>query len=125
MEKEPAHIKVDVNRLLCLTRLSKDQNALMFTLLKRAYDADAIDNLGMCVVMTPTIKNDISKELGWTHKASLDNALSRLVSMHYLYKYGCGIFRINPYIFGKGKMKDIIKLRKVVHDPMFEVTCNE
>lgn len=125
MEKKSAHIKVNVDRLLCLARLSKDQNALMFTLLKRAYDADAIDNLGMCVVLTPTIKRDISKELGWTHKASVDNALSHLVSMHYLYKYGCGIFRINPYIFGKGKTEDVIKLREAINDPLFENGCTE
>lgn len=125
MEKEPAYVELYVDGILRLPRLSKDQYALLFTLLQRAYKADAIDNLGMCIVMTPLVKADISKSLGFTHKQTIDNLLSHLVSMHYLYKYGCGIFRINPYIFGKGKMEDIIKLRKVVHDPMFEVTCNE
>ena len=62
-------------------------------------------------VITSTNKKAICDELGWKTVASLDNALQKLLAGKILYRVDRGMYRFNPYLFGKGDWQDISRLR--------------
>ena len=78
-------------------------------MLKRVAYAGEED--GLCVTLVPRIKKTICQELGWKTVASLDNALLKLINGKILYRVDRGIFRFNPYLFGKGDWQDVARLR--------------
>lgn len=108
-EDEPAYIKLYLQDILYLSDMPKKYSVVVGALLKRVSYAGSED--GMCITLVPRIKKAICNEIGWTHVSSLDNALQKLLKGKILYRVDRGIFRFNPYLFGKGDWQDIAKLR--------------
>lgn len=106
---EPSYIKLYLQDIMYLSNMPKKYVAVTEALLKRI--AYAGDEDGMCVSLLPRTKKAICAELGWKTVASLDNALQKLLAGKILYRVDRGMYRFNPYLFGKGDWQDIARLR--------------
>lgn len=106
---EPRYIKLYLEDVMYLSDMPKQYAGLTMALLKRVSYAG--DEDGMCVTLIPRIKKAICKELGWKNEKSLNNALTKLVEGKILYRIDRGLYRFNPYLFGKGDWQDIGRLR--------------
>jgi len=111
--KEPDHIKLYLQDILYLSDVPPQYNAVLMSLLKHVTYAD--DENGMCIVLAPMIRDQICKDVGFAKRQSLSNVLQKLVKGEILYHIGRGVYRLNPYIFGKGKWPDIAKVRMEVN----------
>lgn len=109
---EPPYIKLYLNDLMFVSDMPKHYTNLVFSLLKRVSYAG--DEDGMCVTLVPRTKKAICQELGWAKTSSLDNALQRLLKGKILFRVDRGIYRLNPYLFGKGDWQDIARIRMEV-----------
>lgn len=107
--EEPRYIKLYLEDVMYLSDMPKQYAGLTMALLKRVSYAG--DEDGMCVTLIPRIKKAICKELGWQNERSLNNALSKLVEGKILYRIDRGLYRFNPYLFGRGDWQDIGRLR--------------
>lgn len=58
-------------------------------------------------------KEDILKETGLSMN-TLNQALSRMVEKKILFRVQRGLYRVNPYLFGRGSWKNIKKLRMTI-----------
>lgn len=106
---EPSYIKLYLQDIMYLSDMPKKYVAVTEALLKRI--AYAGDEDGLCVSLLPRTKKAICDELGWKTVASLDNALQKLLAGKILYRVDRGMYRFNPYLFGKGDWQDISRLR--------------
>lgn len=96
---EPSYIKLYLQDIMYLSDMPKKYVAVTEALLKRI--AYAGDEDGLCVSLLPRTKKAICDELGWKTVASLDNALQKLLAGKILYRVDRGMYRFNPYLFGK------------------------
>lgn len=113
--EEPQYIKLYLQDIMYLSDMPKQYAGLTMSLLKRVSYAG--DEDGMCVTLIPRIKKAICKELGWKNEKSLNNALTKLVEGKILFRVDRGLYRFNPYLFGKGDWQDIGRLRlDIVYD---------
>lgn len=108
-EEEPPYIKFYLQDIMYLRDMSKTYSALVYSLLR--YTHYAGENLGMCTVLAPQIKREICNELGWKTIASFDNAIQKLIAGSIIERVSRGIYRFNPYLFGRGNWQEIAKLR--------------
>ena len=60
--------------------------------------------------MPSGIKKEIVKELETT-MGTLDNALSKLVKSEIIARESKGVYKLNPYIFGRGSWQNIKEIR--------------
>lgn len=107
--EEPSYIKLYLQDIMYLSDMPKKYVAVTEALLKRI--AYAGDEEGLCVSLLPRTKKAICNELGWKTVASLDNALQKLLAGKIIYRVDRGMYRFNPYLFGKGDWQDIARLR--------------
>lgn len=106
---EPAYIKLYLQDIMYLHDMPKQYAGLTACLLRRvSYAGDAE---GMCVTLVPRIKKAICEELGWKRISTFDNALQKLLAGKIIYRLDRGIYKFNPYLFGKGDWQDIARLR--------------
>lgn len=111
----PLYVMLYLSDILYLSDMPKQYLAVTLALLKRLRYAG--DEDGLCVALLPKVKRDICKELGWDVMKSLDNALSKLVKGKILERVDRGLYRFNPYLFGRGDWQDIDRIRlEVVYD---------
>ena len=109
---EPDYIKLYLQDVLYLSDIPTQYSAALMSLLKRVSFAG--DDHGMCIVLAPMIRDDICKELGLKNRQSLSNILTKLVQGEILYTLGRNVYRLNPYLFGRGTWADIAKIRMQV-----------
>lgn len=107
--EEPPYVKLYLKDLMYMSDMPKGYSALVYALLKRVSYAG--DEDGMCVTLVPRTKKAICQELGWEKTSSLDNALQRLLKGRILFRVDRGIYRMNPYLFGKGEWQDVDRIR--------------
>ena len=106
---EPSYIKLYLQDIMYLSDMPRKYVAITEALLKRVAYAGEVD--GLCVTLVPRTKKTICQELGWKNVASLDNALQKLMAGKILYRVDRGIYRFNPYLFGRGDWQDVARLR--------------
>lgn len=109
MGAEPDFIKLYLQDVLYLSDMPTQYSDVLLSLLKRVTYAS--DEYGMCVVLVPGIKDAVCDEVGFKKRQSLDNVLQKFVKGKILYRVGRGIYRLNPYLFGRGTWSDISRLR--------------
>lgn len=104
LDIEPDYVKIYLPGMPLLKAMSRRQNAVLMSLLKRAsYTSDGYD---VCIVLAPAIKADICEELGYRNQQSLGNALRALVKGNILHRIGRGMYRFNPCVFGRATRED-------------------
>jgi hypothetical protein len=103
IEQEPNFIKLYLQDICKLNDIPKTGSKLLNELLKYT----AYDNM----ILVPTyIKEKIAKDLNMNN-GTVSNSLSKLTKNGILKREGKGAYRLNPYLFGKGKWSDIKKIR--------------
>jgi len=103
VQKEPSFIKLYLNDICKLKSIPKSSNAVLNELLKHTnYNNEIILNMG--------IKKRIIKNLDTTI-ATLNNSISKLNKAEIIKKIDSGIYKLNPYIFGKGEWANIKAIR--------------
>lgn len=111
--EEPAYIKMYLQDIMYLNDIPKKYAALTACLLRRM--SYASEEEGMCVVLVPMTKKAICQELGWQRVTSLNNALQKLIDGKIIYRVARGVFKMNPYLFGKGEWQDVSRLRMEIN----------
>lgn len=108
-DKEPDFVKLYLDCLGVFTNnngLDKSLNDMLLSVLKRMTYAS--DN--QIVVLNAYIKNNICEETGKSLKR-LNQAITIWVKEKILIRVGRGVYKINPFIFGRGDWRDISHLR--------------
>lgn len=107
--KEPDYVKLYLDTLGVFTKnegLDKSLNDLLLATLKRmTYATD-----DQVVVMNSYIKKAIAEECGKSVKR-LEQALTIWIKENIMIRVGRGVYKVNPYLFGKGDWRDIYNIR--------------
>lgn len=110
--EEPGFIKLYLQDILYLMGVSSQYYKVLLCLLRETRYASEED--GLCIALISYTKKRILKELGWRNMQSLDNAIHKLKEYKIIFPIDRGLFRLNPYLFGKGKWQDISKIRTII-----------
>ena len=102
-ETEPHFVKLYINDICKLNDIPKLGNAVLNELLP-------LMNYQNEIVLNAGVKRRIVESLN-TSRASLDNSLTKLVKSDILRRVDTGIFKLNPFLFGKGSWGDIKNIR--------------
>jgi hypothetical protein len=100
---EPNFIKLYLQDICKLNDLPKTSSKLLNELLKYS-------NYENLILLPAGIKKEIAKKLDTT-VATLDNALSKLTKKEVLKREGTGMYRLNPFLFGKGSWANVSEIR--------------
>lgn len=107
---EPAYVKLYIKDLIYLKDLPRWHTSVLMALLKRvSYASDGLE-----ISLTPGTKRLMLKELSLKNIRSINNALSDFVKTKILFRIETGVYKFNPYLFGKGDWQDISKLRLTI-----------
>lgn len=110
---EPPYVKLYIADVLYLRDMPRRYEAITLALLKRVSYAG--DEQGLCVSVNRFVKESICKEIGWENTISVDNALQVLMKGEILYRVARGVYRFNPYLFGRGNWADVKRLRMEIN----------
>jgi len=103
VEKEPSFIKLYLNDICKLNNIPKSSNAVLNELLKHTnYENEIVLNMGIKKRMIVSLDTTI---------ATLNNSISKLNKAGIIKKIDSGIYKLTPYIFGKGEWANIKKIR--------------
>ena len=111
--EEPPYIKMYIQDILYTVDMERRYAALMNAMLKRIDYADREN--GLCIELTARKKRLILQEIGWKKVQSIDNGVQKLLKGKIIYRVERGVYRFNPYLFGKGDWKSIEKIRMEVN----------
>lgn len=110
LPSEPDYVKMYMKDLMYLVGLPKHyMGVLLWMLSNMTY---ASEKYGMCIVLSPILKEDIKNELGLKNRRTIDVILSGLKKRGVIEYIGRFTYRLNPYLFGRGNWKDIVELRE-------------
>jgi len=104
MTAEPAYIKLYIDDLGLLSRLSAGESQILI------YVAACADYKGM-VALPTGIKTRIVKTIGCSDSA-VNNAVNKFCKENILRKEGGGLYELNPDYFARGKWREIRERRK-------------
>ena len=106
LDKEPPYVKMYINDIGLWQGLTSGETSILH-LVSSSVDYDGI------VSLTKYHKDKIKKALN-VSDGFIRNTLTKLVSRNILLKTDAysGVYKLNPYWFGKGDWKDIIEQRK-------------
>lgn len=111
LASEPDFVKLYLQDLLYLVGLPKYHLYTLFWLMCNSNYANA--KYGQCVVLTSSLKEEIASEIGIKRVSSINSILTRLSKKRIIEHVGRSIYRLNPYLFGRGKWADIRGLQDV------------
>ncbi|RZK44722.1 MAG: hypothetical protein EOO61_02795 [Hymenobacter sp.] len=118
LPKEPDFIKLYLESITKLNDIQGWTDPILHELLK-------LMNYRNDIVLNAAIKKRMSAELGISTR-TIDNALSMLVKKDIIFREDTGLYKGNPYLFGKGEWRDIRELRmKVVFNPQGQTISTE
>lgn len=108
-DREPDFVKLYLDCLgvfISNAGLNNSLNDMLLAVLKHMTYASQ----EQIVILNSYIKNAICKETGKSMKR-LNQAITIWVKEKVLIRVGRGVYKVNPYIFGRGDWRDISKLR--------------
>jgi hypothetical protein len=103
LPREPDFIKLYLRDVMYLQDLPAGLSSVMYQLLTYM----DYENL---IPVNAGNKRIIAKRTGQAFN-TVNNAISKLVKGRMLYRIDTGIYRVNPYLFGKGQWNGIHKIR--------------
>ena len=101
---EDDYIKLYLRTISFLHDLEGSVSKTLTELLKRV-------NYDNKIVLAPMIKDEISKAIG-LKKNTVEHHLTKLCKSKLLIKEATNVFKVNTFLFGRGKWKDIEKNRR-------------
>lgn len=109
-EKEPDYVKLYLQDIALLNDIPKFVGGVLHELLKR------IEWGSNEIILNSSVKKRIASDLQIATK-SVDNALVSFVKKNILYRVEKGIYKANPYLFGRGTWEDIKRIRlSIIYD---------
>ena len=69
-------------------------------------------NRGGYILLPSGAKKEICKKLNIKCMSSLDNVISELIKGKVIVRESLGVYRLNPFIFGKGTWNDVVDMRE-------------
>lgn len=104
--REPDYVKLYLESITKLNDIQGWTDPVLHELLR-------LMNYRNEIVLNAAIKKRISTEIGISTR-TIDNALSLLVKKNIIFREDTGLYKGNPYLFGKGEWRDIRELRMTV-----------
>ncbi len=104
---EPEHVKIYAPAIAPINSLIASHRRVLYSFLLQA----SLAKDGMRIVVTAGVKRRMCQELGVKNPQTISNALSKMVKAGILIRIETGIYMLNPFLFGKGRWRDIEKLR--------------
>lgn len=101
--KEPDFVKLYLNDIVLLKEIPQWVSGVLYSLLKHM-------NYQNEIVLNSSIKKRIAADIGIVPK-TIDNALVTFVKKGILTRQETGVYKANPYLFGKGDWNNIRKIR--------------
>lgn len=112
IDREPDYIKLYLRDVLYLKDMPQNLSNFLMALVKRVTYAS--EEWGNCVVLNAAIREAVRKECGYKNMQSVYNNTGKLISGEILEEVAKDIYRLNPYLFGRGDWRDIEKIRTEV-----------
>lgn len=107
-DNEDNYIKVYLNEIETLINLPIGLKPVIYELIKET-------EYGNRIKINSDLKRQIAKNLGKTTN-TINQYITALNKNNILIRYGCGTYYLNPYLYGKGKWKDIVFLREKLQE---------
>lgn len=111
LQSEPDYIKVYLQDLLYLVGLPKHQMGVVLWLMQNCNYAS--DKFGQCVVLSSDLKLAMAEDIGIKLVSSINTILMKLAKKKVIEHVGRSIYRLNPYLFGRGKWQEIQTLQNI------------
>ena len=113
---EEDYIKIYFDRMYYLSDLPSDCFRLLLLLLPHVNYAEDLDSptvqYSLTIILNPDLKKRITKVMGYTKVDTVSNLITELCDGEILHRVSRSIYRLNPYIFGRGQYKNIVHLRE-------------
>ncbi len=106
LPREPDFVKLYLESVTKLNDVQGWTDPILYELLK-------LMNYRNEIILNAAIKKRIGAEIGISTR-TIDNALSMLVKKDIILREDTGLYKGNPYLFGKGEWRDIRELRMTV-----------
>lgn len=103
LSREPEFIKLYIDEVVKIYKLPKSNCDVLLVLFRHV-------NYENKIYLNSTLIKELSEELG-IKTQSFRNSLSKLSKTDILHRVNTGVYLVNPKIAGRGKWKDIEKLR--------------
>ncbi len=66
----------------------------------------------MTIIISADLKKRITKAMGYKSVNAVSNLITELVDGGILHRLARSIFRVNPFVFGRGEYRDIVLVRE-------------
>ena len=104
--REPDYVKLYLESITKLNDVQGWTDPVLYELLR-------LMNYRNEIVLNAAIKKRIALEINISTR-TIDNALSMLVKKSIIFREDTGLYKGNPFLFGKGEWRDIRELRMTV-----------
>lgn len=79
-----------------------------------AEDPDSITfNYSLTVTIDNALRKQITHNMKYKEVNSINNLITQLVDGGILKRLSCSLYRVNPFIFGRGKYQNVLLVRKL------------
>lgn len=112
VDREPDYIKLYLKDVLYLKDIPQSLSSFLMALVKRVTYAS--EDWGNCVVLNSSIREAVRKECNYKSMQSVYNNTRKLIKGEILEEVAKDIYRLNPYLFGRGDWREIEKIRAEV-----------
>ena len=106
VQKEPDYVKLYLESITKLNDVQGWTDPILHELLR-------LMNYGNEIVLNAAVKKRMALGLKISTR-TIDNALSMLVKKNIIFRVDTGLYKGNPFLFGKGEWRDIRELRMTV-----------
>jgi len=104
--REPDYVKLYLESITKLNDVQGWTDPVLYELLK-------LMNYRNEIVLNAAVKKRMAVEINISTR-TIDNALSMLVKKSIIFREDTGLYKGNPFLFGKGEWRDIRELRMTV-----------
>ena len=106
VQREPDYVKLYLESITKLNDVQGWTDPILHELLR-------LMNYGNEIVLNAAVKKRMALGLKISTR-TIDNALSMLVKKNIIFREDTGLYKGNPFLFGKGEWRDIRELRMTV-----------
>lgn len=114
---EEDYVKIYSNGMHYLSDIPTDCWKLLTILLPYMTYAERPDSptyrYSMTIIISADLKKRITKQMGYKSVNAVSNLITELTDGGILKRLARSIYRVNPYIFGRGEYRDILLVREL------------
>lgn len=114
---EDDYVKIYFEGIHYLCDISSDCWHFLTYLLQFVHFAEEPDSISSRYSLTVTLTDDLRKQIamlmGYKSKSSINNIITELVDGGILYRVSCSLYRVNPFVFGRGKYQNVLRVREL------------